>query len=122
MKIYEKQGGTYRKAGDFLLPNLKVSTNTDIHIGVWGERRRRYLKEHFKVRYYNLLTSGTLEQHLSDIDQQAEEMFNQLVDSLSEKENINETLKATDPMKWIQSMNNIRNRATEIVYAELIYI
>ncbi len=122
MKIYEKQGGTYRKAGDYLLPNLKVSTNTDIHIGVWGERRRRYLKEHFKVRYYNLLTSGTLEQHLSDIDQQAEVMFNQLVDSLAEKENITESLKATDPMKWIQAMNNIRNRAMEIVYAELIYI
>ncbi len=121
MKIYEKQGGTYRKAGDYLLPNLKVSTKTDIHIGVWGERRRRYLKEHFKVRYYNLLTSGTLDQYLSDIDQQAEEMFNQLVASLSEKESITENLKATDPMKWTQAMNNIRNRATEIVYAELIY-
>ena len=122
MKIYEKQGGTYRKAGDYLLPNLKVSTNTDIHIGVWGERRRRYLKEHFKVRYYNLLTSGTLGQHLSDIDQQAEEMFNQLVASLSEKENITEDLKATDLMKWTQAMNNIRNRAMEIVYEELIYV
>ncbi len=121
MKIYEKQGGTYRKAGDYLLPNLKVSTNTDIHIGVWGERRRRYLKEHFKVRYYNLLTSGALEQHLSDIDQQAEEMFHQLVASLSEKENITENLKSTDPMKWTQAMNNIRNRAMEIVNNELIY-
>ncbi len=120
MKFYEKQGGTYRKAGDYLLPNLKVSTNTDIHIGVWGERHRRYLKEHFKVRYYNLLTSGMLEQYLYDIDQQAEEMFNQLVNSLAEKENITENLKASDPMKWTQAMNNIRNRT--IVYAELIYI
>ncbi len=122
MKIYEKQGCTYRKVGDYLLPNLKISTNTDIHIGEWGERRRRYLKEHFKVRYYNLLTSDTLEQHLSDIDQQAEKMFNQLVDSLAEKEKINKTLKATDPMKWTQAVNNIRNRAMEIVNTELIYI
>ena len=122
MKFYEKQGGTYRKAGDYLLPNLKAPANSNIHIGLWGERRRRYLKEHFKVRYYNLLTSGTLKQHLSDIDQQAEAMFNQLVASLSEKENITENLKATSPMKWTQAMNNIRNRAMEIVYMELIYI
>ena len=88
---------------------------------MWANRHRRYLKEHHKVRYYNLLTSEKLHDYLADIDEQAENMFSRLVNELAEKEAITEALKAENAMEWVQRMNNIRNRATEVVNAEVIY-
>lgn len=120
--IYEKAGGTYTRQGDYELPNLKVSPEKEIEIGVWGQRYRRYLNQYHKIRYYNLLTSGTLNGHLAEVDQQADRMFQSLVSALSEQENITEKLKANHPMEWVQKINNIRNRATEIVNSELIFV
>ena len=120
--IYEKAGGTYTRQGDYELPNLKVSPEKEIEIGVWGQRYRRDLKQYHKIRYYNLLTAGTLNGHLAEIDQQAERLFQSLVSVLSEQENVTEKLKANRPMEWVQKMNSIRNRATKIVNSELIYI
>ena len=120
--IFEQTGGTYTQVGDYMLPDLlPAEEEKEANIGVWAMRHKRYLKENHKVRYYNLLTSGKLNSYLVDIEQQAEEMFFRLVNDLAEKENVTEELKATDQMLWVQKMNNIRNRATEIVNAELIY-
>ncbi len=120
--IYEEVGGTYTRQGDYELPDLKVPLEKEIEIGVWGQRYWRYLKQHHRVQYYNLLTVGTLNEHLAEVDQQAKRMFQSLVSALSEQENVTEKLKANRPMEWVQKMNNIRNRATEIVNSELIFI
>lgn len=120
--IYEEAGGTYTRQGDYELPDLKVPPEKEIEIGIWGQRHRRYLKQYHKIRYYNLLTTGTLNGHLAEVDQQAERMFRSLVSALSEQENVTEKLKADRPMEWVQKMNNIRNRVTEIVNSELICI
>lgn len=114
-------GGTYTQVGDYLLPDLKLPEEEQQPIGVWGQRHRRYLKEHRRTTYATLPTSGKLNSYLADIDRQAEEMFSRLVKELAEKENVTEELKATDQMLWVQKMNNIHNRATEIVNSELIY-
>ena len=120
--IFEKQGGTYTQVGDYMLPDLlPAEEETEANIGVWGMRHKRYLKQNHKVRYYNLLTSGKLNSYLADIEQQAQQLFLRLVKDLAEKENVTEELKATDMMLWVRNMNNIRNRATEIANADLIY-
>ena len=120
--IFEKQGGTYTQVGDYMLPDLlPAEEEKEANIGVWGMRHKRYLKQHHKVRYYNLLTSGKLNSYLADIEQQAQQLFLRLVKELAEQENVTEELKATDMMLWMQKMNNIRNRVMEIVNAELIY-
>ena len=119
--IFEQMGGTYTQVGDYMLPNLLPVEEETNNIGVWGMRHKRYLKQNHKVRYYNLLTSGKMNSYLDDIEQQAQHLFSRLVKGLTEKENITEELKANDMMLWVQKMNNIRNRATEIVSAELIY-
>ena len=120
--IFEQMGGTYTRVGDYYLPNLKLpEEEKQANIGVWGMRHKRFLKENHRVLYANLMTSGKLVAYLDDIEQQATAMFLRLVKELAEKENVNEELKATDQMLWVQKMNNIRNRATEIVNAELIY-
>ena len=121
MTQYEKMGGTYRQAGDYILPNLTVAAEQDTHIGVWGERHRRFLKSHHRVRYYNLLTAGTLNGYLAVLDERAEKMFTELVKSLAETEGVAENLKAAAPLEWVQKMNNIRNRAIEIVNAEVVF-
>ena len=92
-----------------------------MNIGVWAMRHKRYLKQNHKVLYYNLLTSGKLNSYLTDIDEQASNMFSRLVKDLAEKENVTEELKSTDQMLWVRKMNNIRNSATEIVNADIIY-
>ena len=120
--IYEEAGGTYTQQGDYELPDLKVQPEKEIEIGIWGQRYRRYLMQHHRIRYYNLLTAGKLNEHIADVDQQAERMFQSFVSALSEQENITEKLKANHPMEWVQKMNNIRNRATEIVNSELIFV
>ena len=120
--IFEKMGGTYTQVGDYLLPDLKLpEEEKQANIGVWGMKHKRFLKENHRVLYANLMTSGKLVTYLDDIERQATTMFLRLVKELAEKENVTEELKATDQMLWVQKMNNIRNRATEIVNAELIY-
>ena len=106
-----------------MLPDLSLPAEekTQAHIGVWALRHKRYLKQNHKVLYYNLLTSGKLKNYLADIEQQAQCLFSRLVKELAEKENVTEALKAENQMLWVQKMNNIRNRATEIVNAEIVY-
>ena len=112
---------TYTQQGDYLLPDLKLPEQKNLAIGVFGQRHKNYLLNHHKIRYYNLLTSCKLVEFLADIDNRANKMFAQLVKQMSENENITEQLKAENPMLWIQSMNKIRNIATEIVNNEIIY-
>lgn len=120
--IFEQMGGTYTQVADYLLPDLKLpKEEKQANIGVWSMRHKRFLRENHRVLYANLMTSGKLVTYLDDIEQQATAMFLRLVKELAEKENITEELKATDQMLWVQRMNNIRNRATEIVNSELIY-
>lgn len=120
--IFEKQGGTYTQVGDYVLPDLlPAEEEKEANIGVWEMRHKRYLKQNHKVFYYNLLTSGKLNSYLADIEQQAQNLFSRMVTDFAEKENVTEELKSTDMMLWVQKMNNIRNRATEIVNAEFIY-
>ena len=120
--IFEQTGGTYTQVGDYILPDLlPAEEEKEANIGVWGMRHKRYLKQNHKVRYYNLLTSGKLNSYLVDIEQQAQDPFSRLVKDLAEKENATEELKATDMMLWVRNMNNIRNRATEKVNADIIY-
>ena len=120
--IFEKQGGTYTQAGDYMLPDLlPAEEEKEANIGVWAMRHKRYLKQNHKVFYYNLLTSGKLNSYLADIEQQAQDLFLRLVKDLAEKENVTEELKSTDQILWARKMNNIRNRATEIVNADIIY-
>lgn len=120
--IFEEMGGTYTRVGDYYLPNLKLPEEEKrANIGVWGMRHKRFLRENHRVLYANLMISGKFVAYLDDIEQQATAMFLRLVKELAEKENVTEELKATDQMLWVQKMNNIRNRATEIVNAELIY-
>lgn len=120
--IFEKAGGTYTQVGDYMLPDLlPAEEEKEANIGVWAMRHKRYLKQNHKAFYYNLLTSGKLNSYLADIEQHAQDLFLRLVKELAEKENVTEKLKSTDMMLWVQKMNNIRNRATEIVNAEIIF-
>ena len=120
--IFEQTGGTYTQVGDYMLPDLlPAEEEKKANIGAWAMRHKRYLKQNHKVRYYNLLTSGKLNSYLADIEQQAQDFFLRLVKDLAEKENVTEELKATDMMLWVRNMNNIRNRATEKVNADIIY-
>lgn len=121
MTFYEKQGGTYRKTGDYYLPNLKLDTEQNAQIGVWGLRHKRYLKQHHKVIYYSLLTAGKLNSYLAEIAQRAKLLFDETAKSLAKKENVTEELKSENAMLWLQKMNNIRNRAMEVVNGEVIY-
>ena len=120
--IFEQMGGTYTRVGDYYLPDLKLpEEEKQANIGVWGMRHKRFLKENHGVLYANLMISGKFVEYLDDIEQQATAMFLRLVKELAKKENVTEDLKSTDQMLWVQKMNNIRNRATEMVNAELIY-
>ena len=119
--IFENNGGTYTQVGDYLLPNLSLpAEEKETNISIWAMRHKRYLKQNHKVRYYNLLTSGKLNSYLVDIEEQAQNLFSRLVKDLAEKENVTEKLKSDNPMLWVQKMNNIRKRATEIVNEQVI--
>ncbi len=117
----EKNGLWYELQGDYYLPYLKLPEEPEVHIGIWGQRHRRYLKSHRRALYTSLLTSGKLNDYLTDLNEQAEAMFSRLVKQLSEKEGVTEGLKAENQMLWVQRMNNVRNVAMEIVSSELIY-
>ncbi len=119
--LFEQLGGTYTQAGDYLLPNLTIPEEEQKPIGIWGQRHARHLKQHHKILYYNLLTSGELNAHLAEIDRQAEEMFFRLVKQMAEREGVTERLKAENQMEWVRQMNSIRNRVSEIVYAKIIF-
>ena len=120
--IFEQTGGTYTMQGDFCLPNLTLPPEEERHIGVWAQRRLRYLKQHHKILYCNLLTSGKLRSHLADVEKEAQSLFLRLVKEYAKREGVTEQLKAENPTEWVQKMNNIRNRATEIVNDEMIYM
>ena len=120
--LFEQLGGTYTMQGNYRLPNLTVEETDTRPIGVWGQRRLHYLKHHRKVLYYNLLTSGKLHSHLADIEEQAQELFNRLLTDLAAQEGITEQLKATDQMKWVQKMNNIRECVMETVYSNVVFV
>ena len=119
--LFEQLGGTYTRQGDYCLPNVCLPPEEKRPIGIYGQRRRAYLKKHHRVLYYNLLTAGALDGHLADIEEQAEAMFSRLVKQLSEKEGVTEALKEGNQMLWVQRMNNIRSAAMEIVANDLIY-
>ena len=112
---------SYAQQGDYLLPDLRLPEQPKVEIGIWGNRHLRYIEQHHKIHYTNLLTSCKLTTYLADINEQAEDMFFRLVKQLAEKECVTEQLKADNQMLWVAKMNNIRNRATEIVNTELIY-
>lgn len=120
--IFEQMGGTYTQVGDYFLPDLRLSESEMQPIGIWGQRHLRYLKEHKRATYATLLTKGKLNDYLANIDRQAEEMFSRLVKQMAEREDITEQMKADNQLMWVQRMNNIKNRATEIVNADIIYI
>ena len=119
--LFEQMGGTYTQVGDYLLPNLTLPEEKQKPIGIWGQRYARYLKQHHKVLYMNLLTSCKLNSYLANIDEQAEDMFSRLVKETAEKQGVSEQLKATDQMVWVGKMNVIRNAAMEVVNKELIF-
>ena len=117
---YETMGGKYQQNGDCLLPNLEVPECPEV--GVWGERRRKYLRKHQKALYTVMMLSDTLNAHLEEVDRTATEMYDRLTSQLAEREGITEHLKAAKQMEWVQQMNNIRNRAAEVVWKELICV
>ncbi|MBQ8538862.1 MAG: TnpV protein [Ruminococcus sp.] len=121
--IYNEQTGiSYTLQRDYYLPDLALpDEEKGVEIGIWGQRHLRYIKQHRKVLYLNLLTSGKLNGYLADIDKQAEDMFFRLVKQMAEREGVTEQLKADNQMEWVARMNNIHNRATEIVNTDLIY-
>ena len=119
--IFEQSGGTYTMQGDYRLPNLTLPAEEECPIGVWGQRRLRYLKQYHKVIYYNLLTSGKLHSHLVDIDEEAQELFLRLEKEYAENENVTEQLKEENPIEWIRRMNNIKMRVREMVNSEVIF-
>lgn len=113
---------TYSKVGDYLVPDLYFPKQPEKHIGKYGRLRLNYLKEHKRGLYTELLISGTLKQHLIDIDENATDRVNKLIKQFAEQENIDENLKEHHQMEWVQAMNSIKNRAEEIVLNEIIYV
>ncbi len=119
---FDNRSINYVAQGDYQLPCITTKEQNELHIGAWANRHRQYLKQHHRIRYYNLLTSERLYPYLADIEKQAQTMFSQLVKLLTEKENITEKLKADNSILWVQKMNNIRNRAMEVVNSEVIFV
>ena len=120
-KYDDGNGLWYELQGDYYIPCLKLSDENQVTIGIWGQRHLNYLRENKRVLLSGLQISGQLNSYLADIDRQAEEMFDCLLKQTIAAEGITENLKAADQMAWVGKMNHIRNRATEIVYADIIY-
>ena len=120
--IFEQMGGTYTMQGNYCLPDLTLPTEEERPIGVWGQRCLRYLKQHHKILYYNLLTSGKLRSHLADIKEEAQSLFLRLLKEYAEREGITEQLKVENSMEWVRRMNNICERVTETVNAEVVFV
>ena len=119
--IFEQTGGTYTMQDDYCLPNLTLPPEEERPVGVWAQRRRQYLKQHHKILFYNLLTSGKLRSHLADVEEEAQSLFLRLEKEYAEREGVTEQLKTENPTEWVQKMNNIRSRAAESVCAYLIF-
>ena len=119
--IFEEMGGTYIRQGDYLIPCLTLPEEEQRFIGVWGQRHLRYLKEHKRTVYITLLTSGKLNSYLADIEEQAQERFERIVEQMKRAQGITEQLKAENQMEWVSRMNNIQACAREVVNGELIY-
>ena len=121
--IFEEMGGSYIRQGGYFIPCLTLPTEKENKpISVWGQRHKRYLKQNHRVLYMNLLTDGKLNSYFADIDEQAESLFSWLIKQMVEHESVTEKIKAENQMKWVRSMNSIRDRATEIVNGELIFV
>ena len=120
--IFEQMGGTYTMQGDYCLPNLTLPPEEERPVGMWAQRHLRYLKQHHKILYYNLLTSGKLRSHLADVEEEAQSLFLRLVKEYAEREDVTEQLKAENPMEWVRKMNNIRSRIREAVNAEVVFV
>ena len=120
--IFEEIGGTYIRHGDYLIPCLTLPEEEQRFVGVWGQRHKRYLKEHKRVVYITLLTSGRLNSYLADIEEQAQEHFERIVEQMKQAQGITEQLKAENQMEWVRRMNNIQTCAREIVEKEIIYV
>ncbi len=119
--LFDQLGGTYTRQGDYCLPNVCIPREEKRPIGIYGQRRRAFLKAHHRVLYYNLLTAGVLDGHLADIEEQAQELFLRLVEQYADTEGVTEALKADDSMAWVRKMNGIRHRANEVVMQEIVY-
>lgn len=120
--IYDDKNGLwYELQGDYYIPCLILPAEKEQPIGLWGQRHLRYLKEYRRTIYITLLTSGSLNSYLTDIDEQAQNMMFRLVEQITEQEGITEKLKAEKPVMWVQKMNEIQARAREIVNAEILY-
>lgn len=120
--IFEQMGGTYTTQGDYCLPDLlTLPPKEERPIGVWGQRRLRYLKQHHKILYYNLLTSGKLRSHLADVEEEAQTLFLRLVKEYAEREGVTEQLKAENLMEWVRRMNNIRSSVDNIILKQVIF-
>ena len=119
--IFEEIGGRYEKQGDYLIPCLTLPTEKETVNGVWGQRHLRYLKEYHRITYTNLLTSGRLNSYLADIDRQAQERFETLVEQMKQAQRITEQLKEENALEWAGRMSNIRACAREIVNEEIIF-
>ena len=119
--LFEEMGGTYRQVGDYFIPNLVLPDDSNYQIGKYGRFRRSYLKEHRKILYPHYMMEGTLFKHLSEIDQACNERMETIVSAMAKQEGVTEALKAADQMEWVRRMNNIRNRAEEIILHELVY-
>ena len=120
--LFAQMGGTYEQQGDYMIPCLALPTQEEQPIGIWGQRHLRYLRQYRKILYTNLLTSGKMHSYLTGLNKQAADMFFRLVKQMTEREGVTEQLKAENQMEWVRRINNIRNRATEIVNAELIFL
>ena len=119
--LFEQMGGTYTQQGDYFLPDLKLPPEEDRPVGVWGQRRLRYLREHRPILYTNLKTTCQLHTHLADVEEQANALFLRLVKDYAASEGVTEQLKVEAPMEWVRRMNAVREAATEIVNNDLIY-
>ena len=119
--LFEQMGGTYTQQGDYFLPDLKSPPEEERPVGVWGQCRLRYLKEHRPILYTNLKTSGQLRSHLANVEEQASALFLRLVKDYAASEGVTEQLKAEEPMEWVRKMNGIRARVTEAVNTSFIY-
>ena len=119
--IFEEMGGTYHQVGDYFIPNITLPDDGEYQIGKYGRMRRSYLKEYRKILYNNYVLEGTLFKHLAEIDQTCNERMENIVSSMAKQEGVTEALKAADQIEWVRRMNSIRNRAEEIILAELVY-
>ncbi len=119
--IFEQMGGTYTQIGDYFIPNLVIGETAQSPLGKYGRMRKRYLKEHRRVLYTNLLVADKLDQHLAEIDKACEERMELLISQMAKQEGVTEALKETDQMEWVRRMNSIWSRAEEFVSQELIY-